>query len=308
MIELAVESLKRQKLPDAGRLYMIATPLGNLEDLSPRARSVLSELDLLLAEDTRRARTLVSALGLKTPPRIERLDAHAERGDLEPILDVIEAGACAALVTDAGTPGVSDPGSKLVAAAHARGIRVEPIPGPSALTAFLSVAGFSGAAFVFRGFFPRKKGDRERELRAWLEASPFCGSAVWFESPERVLSTFEDLLAVLPPAQEICAAKELTKTFERVWRGKASELLPELISELTTDPALQRGEWVFGLEENQGIPADLSEKGDWRTEARERASQGEKAAHIARDLSQRFGVDRAEVYAEATRTRESRRK
>ena len=308
MIKLAVESLKRQKLPDSGCLWMVATPLGNLEDLSPRARRVLSELDLLLAEDTRRARALFSALGIKTPPRIERLDAHAEHGDLDPILDTIATGARVAFVTDAGTPGVSDPGARLVSEAHARGIRVEPIPGPSALTAFLSVAGFSSSAFVFRGFFPRKKGDREREIRAWLEASPFCGSAVWFESPERVLATFEDLLAMLPPTQEICVAKEMTKAFEQVWRGNASELLARLVTELTADPALQRGEWVFGFEENLGISAVSANMSDWRTEARERVSAGEKAAHIARDLSQRFGVDRAEVYAEATRSREKSRK
>lgn len=269
---------------------------------------VLSDLDLLLAEDTRRARTLVSALGLQAPPRIERLDAHAERGDLESILEAIARGARAALVTDAGTPGVSDPGAKLVAEAHARGIRIEPIPGPSALTAFLSVAGFSGAAFVFRGFFPRKKGDREREIQAWLGSSEFCGSAVWFESPERVLGSFEDLFALLPAHAQVCAAKELTKSFERVWRGSAGELLPRLISELTADPALARGEWVFGVEETKGIPAVSGEKGDWRSEARERAALGEKAAHIARDLSQRFGVERSEVYTEAMSAREKSRK
>jgi 16S rRNA (cytidine1402-2'-O)-methyltransferase len=308
MIEFSVETLKRQNLPYVGHLWMVATPLGNLSDLSPRARSVLASVEVLLAEDTRRARALFSALEIATPRRILRLDAHVEQKSLEPILDEIALGRRVAFVSDAGTPGVSDPGARLVARAHARGIRVEPIPGPSAVTAFLSVAGFSGSAFVFRGFFPRKKAERERELRSWMQTSAFCGSGIWFESPERVLSSLKDFLTLLSSEQEVCIAKELSKTFERVWRGSASTMLPRLIQELSEDATLERGEWVLGLEQNLKNALVSAQSGDWRHEARERIMRGEKAAHIARDLSQRFGVSREDAYAEALSAQEIRRK
>ena len=200
-------------------LALIATPLGNLEDLSPRAAAALATVGWLYAEDTRRSRQLLSHLGLRR--RLHSLHAHNERSRTEAILAHLAAGDSVGLVTDAGTPVVSDPGAEVVAAVHAAGFQVTPIAGPSALTAALSVAGFMVAAPVqFHGFLPARGSALTAALAA-LAAAPTV--AVFFESPRR-LATCLARLAELQPAREAVICRELTKLHEEVRRGPLAAL------------------------------------------------------------------------------------
>ena len=202
----------------SGRLSLVATPIGNLGDVSERVRRCLAESDGILAEDTRRARALLSHLGLHK--RVERFDANVEAGDLEGVLARLEAGASLALVSDAGTPGVSDPGALLVRAAVARGIAVTPIPGPSAVLAALAASGFSGARFRFFGFLPRGGVARRRLIAAMAATEE---PAIFFESAARLAGTLAEL-AERMPEREAVVARELTKIHEELVRGSLLDL------------------------------------------------------------------------------------
>lgn len=191
-------------------LYIVATPIGCVQDLSPRAVEVLSQVDLVLAEDTRVTGQLLSALGISV--RMISLNAHSEAGKLPRVLESLAAGQSLALVSDAGTPAVSDPGRLLVQACHQAGHRVIPVPGPSALSAALSVSGLPVAPLTFLGFLPSKGGARQSMLESGLAAP---GTLALFEAPHRIL----DLAARLdaqPNRRTVVFARELTKTFEEV--------------------------------------------------------------------------------------------
>ena len=299
---------KRQDLPDditarEGCLQVVATPIGNLSDLSPRARESLTQADLILAEDTRRTQQLLQAVGI-TGKSLERCDAHVERAGTERWLGRLGQGARIVLVSDAGTPGVSDPGSHLVANALEQGIRVEPIPGPSAVAALISVAGFSeGASFGFQGFFPR--GDRER--REWVaslldpKVREVCRVWVAFESPERILSALEALEANLPEESQVCAAKELTKMHERIFKGTPADVRSRVADELEREGV--RGEWLFAVQVPRSPEldrsGDLSEKQqNWREILPLFAGCGLKDSELAKRISKHFDVERREVYEE----------
>jgi 16S rRNA (cytidine1402-2'-O)-methyltransferase len=202
---------------------VVATPIGNLGDLSARAAETLRTCDLIVAEDTRRTRQLLTHLGIRAK-RVERLDAHATTRDVARIIERVLAGEGVAMVTDAGTPVVSDPGDALVRAAIDAGVRVVPVPGASAVLAALVASGLGGeGAFRFLGFLPRK-GRARTEALATIGAT--AESVVLFEAPQRLAETLRDL-ADLMPDRPACVARELTKVHEETTRGTCATLAAE---------------------------------------------------------------------------------
>lgn len=217
-------------------LYVVATPIGNLGDITLRALEVLRGVDLVAAEDTRIAARLLTHFGIGKP--LLAVHQHNERRACAAVLEVLRSGRSAALVADAGTPGLSDPGAVLVEAARAAGFTVQPIPGPSALSAAWSVSGFSGSQFLFHGFLPARAAERRRVLASLQNiACPL----IFFEAPHRVRATLADLRSVLGPERTIVIARELTKMFETVH----VTTLDSAENWLNEDANRQRGEFVL---------------------------------------------------------------
>lgn len=206
-------------------LYVVATPIGNRSDITLRALSILEQVQLVLAEDTRQTRKLFSLYPEhKFQAQVLRLDEHVVGIRLMNIVDQIAQGADAALVSDAGTPQVSDPGYLLIQECIKRGIAIVPIPGPSALTALLSVADFPVQPTIFYGFLPKKKG-RETSLRRLKEMQGKYGvaSALIYESPERIVRTLDDLAAQFGADTHVVVGRELTKQYEELWYGSLGD-------------------------------------------------------------------------------------
>jgi len=202
----------------SGTLFVVATPIGNLDDLSPRAREVLASADLIVCEDTRRTSRLTERFGLETP--MISFHRFNERARHESLLERLHAGEELALVSDGGTPVIADPGAELVRAALDAGLRVCPIPGASAVTTLLSASGFPGDRYLFEGFLPHRAGERRRRLRALRgESHP----VILFESPHRVSETLQDLHKIFG-ARRMVLGRELTKLHECVVAGSASEI------------------------------------------------------------------------------------
>ncbi|MBE8158236.1 MAG: 16S rRNA (cytidine(1402)-2'-O)-methyltransferase [Betaproteobacteria bacterium] len=199
-------------MPHSPILYLIAAPIGNLSDISPRAVAALKEADIIAAEDTRRARKLLGACGVVGKTLLS-LRAHNENRAAELLIKKISETGVAAYLSDAGTPGVSDPGARLVRAARAAGIAVSPIPGASALTALLSAAGAAAAAVHFFGFAPRAKAER---LRFFAELPAFSGNIILFESPHRIADSAAALCAVFGGGTRAVLAREMTKLHEQI--------------------------------------------------------------------------------------------
>ncbi|MEC9483807.1 MAG: 16S rRNA (cytidine(1402)-2'-O)-methyltransferase [Halomonas sp.] len=220
-----------------GTLYVVATPIGNLDDLSPRAAATLAKVALIAAEDTRHTLRLLRHLGVECP--MLSLHEHNEAGRVEQLAERLEAGNDIALVSDAGTPLISDPGFVLVRALRERGLHVVPIPGPCALVAALSVAGLPTDRFLFRGFLPAKSGTRRTALEA---LSRHQETLVFYESPHRIRDTLADIASVLGD-RRVVLARELTKTFETLLDGTAQQLLVAM----EHDPDQARGEFVVML-------------------------------------------------------------
>jgi 16S rRNA (cytidine1402-2'-O)-methyltransferase len=202
----------------AGRLYIIATPIGNLGDITERARACLAGVDTVACEDTRHSGMLLQHLGVRKP--LVSVHEHNEASRCAQLVDELQNGRAVAYISDAGMPGVSDPGQRLVNACIRAGVPVEVLPGPSAVTTALIGSGFPADAFFFGGFLPVKSGQRERALTRALEREE---TSVFFESPHRIASTLE-LLARLAPERRICVARELTKKFEEYRRGTTAEV------------------------------------------------------------------------------------
>jgi 16S rRNA (cytidine1402-2'-O)-methyltransferase len=204
-----------------GTLYVVATPIGNLEDVTLRAVRVLGEVALIAAEDTRVTSRLLARHGIRS--RMLSYRAPVERRALPRVLDALGAGDVA-LVSDAGTPTLSDPGQRLVDSAWEAGHRVVPLPGPSAITAAVAAAGFAGPGFTFAGYLPRKPGELRRSLASLADATH---PTVVFESPYRIARSLEALAEVLPE-RRVALARELTKVHEEVLRGTPAEVLGQL--------------------------------------------------------------------------------
>lgn len=240
----------KQKLECA--LYVVATPIGNLSDITLRALEVLGAADTVAAEDTRNTRHLLQHHGIGDT-RLLALHQHNERGAAEKVIALLQQGQNVALVTDAGTPAVSDPGAVLVEAVRNAGFRVIPIPGASAAVTALSASGLSAPHFLFYGFLPNKSGARRTALQALVE-HPY--TLVFYEAPHRILECTEDLQAVFGDEREIVFAREITKLFENIHRCK----LGEAMAWLNSDPNNQRGEFVLlvsGAVAREGLDADI---------------------------------------------------
>lgn len=202
-----------------GVLVLVATPIGNLADLSPRAVQELGAADLVCCEDTRRTGRMLAHAGVDRP-RLLRVDDHTEARAVEEVLRRLHSGERVAVVTDAGTPGISDPGERLVRAAVREGLRVEVVPGPSAAIAALVVSGLPTARFVFEGFLPRKGSGRSERLAALRGEQR---TLVLFEAPHRAARTLADLAEVLGPDRRVAVARELSKLHEEVFRGTLAD-------------------------------------------------------------------------------------
>jgi 16S rRNA (cytidine1402-2'-O)-methyltransferase len=315
---------KRQDLPTnisstlrEGVLQVVATPIGNLQDVSSRVRQSLTDADIILAEDTRRTLQLLQALQI-SGRKIERLDIHEEYRSVSYWVGELAAGKRLALVSDAGTPGVSDPGALLVQEALERGIRVEPIPGPSAVSAFVSISGFAGeTAFGFLGFFPRAERERLALWRELLSSRGACRVWFFFESPERIESSLV-WLSEHTEGQvfQVRAVKELTKLHEKVFAGDLTEVLECVRSELQAEGA--RGEWCFAIriktiDEKKLVPTaeteEFSRTGpEWHEVLQAFSEVGAKDSDAAKWISKLWKVDRKTVYdriLQAKRKKES---
>jgi 16S rRNA (cytidine1402-2'-O)-methyltransferase len=272
-------------------LVLVATPIGNLGDLAPRAVDTLRGADLIAAEDTRRTRALLTHAGIPAAGRLRAVHAHNERRGAEWVVDAINDGKRVAYVTDAGMPGISDPGAELVRACLDAGVAVEVVPGPSAVLTALVLSGLPTDRFVFEGFLPRR-GPTRRERIGALVHEP--RTAVLFEAPSRVRGTLADLLASCGPLRGVAVARELTKMFEAVWRGELADAAEGIDAE-------PRGEHVIVL----GPAAPLPEAGDAEVDAHVRTALAEglstrdAAARVAADLR----VPRRRAYDAAMRLR-----
>jgi len=239
-----------QKLECA--LYVVATPIGNLSDITLRALEVLGAADTVAAEDTRNTRHLLQHHGI-SDARLLALHQHNERGAAEKVITLLQQGQNVALVTDAGTPAVSDPGAVLVETVRAAGFRVIPIPGASAAVAALSASGLCAPHFLFYGFLPNKSAARRTVLQGLIE-HPY--TLVFYEAPHRILECTEDLHAVFGDEREIVFAREVTKLFESIHRCK----LGDAMAWLNSDPNNQRGEFVLLIsgaqEQKEGLGAE----------------------------------------------------
>lgn len=234
-----------------GQLYIIATPIGNLKDLSIRALETLQEVDLIAAEDTRHSQRLLKHFNLSKP--MVSLHAHNETKIAEKIIDSIKEGKSVALVSDAGTPLISDPGQPLVAMAHAEGIAVVPIPGPCAAITALSAAGFPQHEFTFIGFLPAKTSQRQTTLQ---QLSQEVRTLIFYEAPHRIVETLEDMLIAFGGERRVCFARELTKLFETV-RVAPLQVLTEWVK---THKEQQQGEYVLIVEGIAPTEKELSEE------------------------------------------------
>jgi len=268
----------------AGTLYVVATPLGNLGDLSPRAADTLKHVAAVAAEDTRHSKPLLVHAGSRA--ELISFHQHSSERALERILRILSEGRDVALITDAGTPAISDPGVVLVAAARERGIQVVTIPGPNAVAASVAVSGISGDRYLFLGFLPRKGSDRRRLLLTVAESE---WTVVLFEAPNRVTQLLADLLEVCGPERQAAVSRELTKVFEETRAGT----LQELSEHYAEAPA--RGEVTVvvagtGKQRIEEPPYDPGER------AKALLAEGLSRKDVADRLAEETGISRNAAY------------
>ena len=273
-------------MAQAGVLYVVATPIGNMGDISARAREILAGAGAVAAEDTRHSAHLLRELGLQRP--LVSLHEHNERARAAELVGRLRAGESIALVCDAGTPLVSDPGYQFVCAALDAGITVIPVPGPCAAIAALSAAGLPSDRFCFEGFLPARAGARRRRL---TELAAETRTLVLYEAPHRIAACLEDLTAVCGESRRACVARELTKRFETFYRGS----LGELALRAKGDPDMRRGESVV-LVEGAAAPEPAAARLDETLAVLLRYLPPSSAAAAAAGLT---GVRRSDAYARA---------
>jgi 16S rRNA (cytidine1402-2'-O)-methyltransferase len=269
-----------------GALTLVATPIGNLGDLSPRAVEALRHASVIACEDTRRTRGLLSHLSIRTP-RMIVVNEHTEHSEADKIADLVDEGHQVALVSDAGTPAVSDPGQRVVAAVLARGGHIEVIPGPSAVLAALIASGLDTHRFCVDGFLPRS-GSARRERLDELAREP--RTTVLYEAPHRLHSTLRDLLDGLGPARRIVIARELTKLHEQWWRGT----LDDAVRDWEHQEA--RGEFVLVVE---GWTTGASDAPDLVSAIAAELAAGESPSRAAAAVASALGVPKKVAYQEA---------
>jgi 16S rRNA (cytidine1402-2'-O)-methyltransferase len=268
----------------AGRLVLVATPIGNLGDLSPRAVETLAGADLICCEDTRHTRKLLTHAGVRGVP-VMALHAHNEEAAAARAVERAAAGATVAMVTDAGTPAISDPGARLVRQAAAAGVPVSVVPGPSAAVAAVAVSGLGGDRFCFEGFLPARGGERAERL---ADIAGARRPSVLFEAPHRVARTVNDLLTACGPRRGVVVTRELTKIHEQVWRGTLQEAREWLSA------GEQRGEWVLVVAGAEAPPP----AGDDALLAalRQRLDAGDRKREAVAVVASRTGAPRRRVY------------
>jgi 16S rRNA (cytidine1402-2'-O)-methyltransferase len=272
----------------ASTLYVVATPIGNLGDLSTRARDILATATVIAAEDTRHTRQLLQAFAIETP--LTALHEHSEASRIEALLERLVAGDSIALVSDAGTPLISDPGFDLVAAARARGLAVVTVPGPSAVIAALSIAGLPTDRFVFEGFLPAKTAARRTRLASLASDTR---TLVCYEAPHRLAEVLTDIADVFGGERRVVVCRELTKRFETTYDATARELA----TRVATDADMSRGELVIVMagappQEKSGLALDA----DTLLRALLEDLAPSQAARIAARIA---GVNRGELYDRA---------
>ncbi|MET8847697.1 16S rRNA (cytidine(1402)-2'-O)-methyltransferase [Amycolatopsis sp. NPDC004625] len=267
----------------SGRLILAATPLGDVRDASRRLASALAEADVIAAEDTRRLRSLASALEVTPRGRVVSFYEDVESARLPKLLEALHAGETVVLVTDAGMPSVSDPGFRLVAACVAESLPVTCLPGPSAVTTALALSGLPCDRFCFEGFAPRKPGERTRWLTS-LRDEP--RTAVFFESPHRLGSLLADAVSVLGESRQAAVCRELTKTYEEVKRGTLAELASWASEGV-------RGEITVVL---AGAAPRAVSVADLVDEVSARVASGERLKSAAAEVAEAAGVSKKELY------------
>ena len=273
-----------------GALILVATPIGNLGDLSPRAVRALADADTIACEDTRRTRALLAHLGVPGGRRLLAVHDHNEAAAVRDVVDRPDKGERVVVVTDAGMPGISDPGERLVAAAAAAGHRVEVVPGPSALLAALVVSGLSTSRFVFEGFLPRKGSARAQRL---AELAGEARTVILFEAPHRVRQTVTDLAAAAGGLRRVVLVRELTKLHEEVWRGTLAGAMDHLSEH---EP---RGEFVVVVD--GAPPRPPAGEDDVEHALRARIDAGADKRSAIAEVASDLGVPKRVVYDIALR-------
>lgn len=278
-----------------GTLYLVATPIGNLEDVTARALRVLREASVVAAEDTRRTAGLLRHFGLSTP--LTSLHEHNEHRKHRALLERLAAGETVALVSDAGTPLISDPGAELVRAARAAGHRVEAVPGPSAVLAALTASGLPCDTFAFLGFAPARQAERVQWLR---RAASEPHTVVFFEAPHRVRDTLTAIAEIFGERQ-ISLGRELTKVHEEILTGTAAEVLGSLVED--------RGECTIVIapaaETSEAKPPPVSDDEAWSSFRRLTEAEGFARRDAVNALARRFGRPAREIYAAIERGKQT---
>jgi 16S rRNA (cytidine1402-2'-O)-methyltransferase len=275
----------------AGTLYIVATPIGNLEDITFRAVRVLGEVDLIAAEDTRHTQILLARHGIHTP--LTSYHDHNERAKARELAARLETGTNIALVSDAGTPAISDPGFRLVVEAIRVGARIVPVPGASALTAILSSSGLPTDRFVFEGFLPAKKKQRRERLRAMRDETR---TLIFYETPHRLKDSLDDILEILDD-REIAVAREVTKMHEEFLRGRVSEIFHQVAErEIKGELTLV----IAGLKEEPRVPRDRL-----REEIHALAAEGMRIKEIAEVLATKYAQPKKMIYRMALEQKKS---
>jgi len=268
----------------SGRLFLAATPIGNIGDASTRLREVLESADVIAAEDSRRAHRLISDLGLNIKAQVWSFYDAVEEAKSPELIERVKGGDTIVVISDAGMPTVSDPGYRLVQEAIAQGVPVSVIPGPSAVLAALAVSGLAVDRFSFEGFLPRKSGERRKLLETLLHESR---TMVFFEAPHRLAETLVDLEAVLGSERQAVICRELTKTYEEVVRGSVAQLVAWSDREIL-------GEITLVISGSDPLPETTAS--DWVTHVATRVELGESQRDAIASVARELGVPKREVY------------
>lgn len=276
-----------QSLAGLGRLYVVATPVGNLEDITLRALRVLKEAHVIAAEDTRHSLKLLTHFGIRKP--MISYWGEREKAKAEEVIAHLRAGKDVALITDAGTPGISDPGAVVISQVLAMGGQVETIPGPSACVTALCVSGLETSQFTFIGFLPAKSGPRKRALEAVLLEPR---TLVFYESPHRLIESLIDMEEVLGPQRRAVVAKELTKLHERFYRGT----LGEVLDELEHDEDAVAGEYVIMIEGRPEVEKGELSINEAVAEVAALMKKGQGRKEASSTVAKQYGISKKTLY------------